>query len=481
MRMRHYIIMVVMLLLTIIVSSCKKNNGGDPKPEPKESHIIVRVDKTEVVATEGVCEVGIEIEHFGDLATLNVAKETQYGRLVKKFAKNKLLDKYTHVYIIQPTDPKDITLEFFAEDKNGGVSKAIKVKVTNNSEVSDARLGMSNLQCISRVTGAESYGNPDIDSRLPKVKFVVNNNTHTRFDVGGTDLGIIWEIEPGRYGLFFGDTVGKNFLPQGSVNGGNWRNNVLLFSTDTDLEDGLTITGAVTDMIGNAKEVVYGGKTEGNGSSIPTGVVRANGADYVHYMNIKSWDDWSTNFSSMYKSTDKAYNWSALDHVKFTPTSNFGQVGYYNDNGTVYMIGTQPGRQHFPHLARFNEKDIENPLKYEFWIGNGWVKGREDCALPLFEDRAGELSFAYMPKLKKWILMYISDVTARYEISLRYSNRPEGPWSQPIKVASGWQWPELYGSFIHPLSQSGTKVYFTMSLWYPYNSYLMSIDLELLR
>ena len=209
---------------------------------------------------------------------------------------------------------------------------------------------------------------------------------------------------------------------------------------------------------------------------MPTEAIHAKNADYIHYMNIKTWTGWVTNYSSLYKSTDEGNNWERLSGVNFAGESNFGQCGYYNDNGLVYMMATKTGRSDKPHLARFDEKDIENTDKYEFWNGFGWVEGREAAAAPLFDDKVGELSFSYMPELKKWVLLYFNET--RYEISLRYSENPVGPWSDPMQVASGRDWPQLYGSFIHPLSRNGTTLYFIMSMWLPYNTYLMSIDLK---
>ena len=138
-------------------------------------------------------------------------------------------------------------------------------------------------------------------------------------------------------------------------------------------------------------------------------------------------------------------------------------------------MGTNTGRDNYPHLARFKEEDIENQEKYEYWVGNGYIVGREDLAVPLFTDPTGELSFSYIPEINKWVLLYFNGT--RYEITMRYANHLEGPWSDPIQVASGWAWPQLYGSYIHPLSQQGSTLYFIMSMWLPYNTYLMSINL----
>ena len=83
----------------------------------------------------------------------------------------------------------------------------------------------------------------------------------------------------------------------------------------------------------------------------------------------------------------------------------------------------------------------------------------------------------YLPEFEKWVILYFNG--PRYEISMRYADKITGPWSEPLTVASGAQYAQLYGSFIHPLSkQEGGKLYFVMSMWLPYNTYLMSHDVK---
>lgn len=477
MTIRHHILSLclpALCLASIGHISCKKESTG----EESTNDIIIKVSSEDIYTTRGAAEIGIDIDGFENLASLQVVKETRYGKLPTKHNKSILTKSFTYEYIIKSTDPDLIILNFTGFDKQGGQSETVTVNVHNTYKPSTEKISLSNLQCLSRVTGNEDNGHDG----LPAVKYALGNRTDLNYNVGGTDLGIVWEIEPERYGLFFGDTYGSDFKPNFSApgpNGGSWRSNVVLFSNDTNLKNGLTINGAATDKNGQAKEICFGAKnTSGSGdwTSIPTAAIHANNAEYVHYMNIKTWTGWVTNYSSLYKSTDKGHNWERVSDVNFGGESNFGQVGYYNDNGTIYMMGTNTGRDHSPHLARFNEKDIESPDKYEFWNGIGWVKGREDLATPLFNDPTGELSFSYMPELGKWVLLYFNGT--RYEISMRYADIPEGPWSEPRQVASGWQWAQLYGSYIHPLSKEGTTLYFIMSMWLPYNTYLMSIDLK---
>lgn len=462
------------LSVCIISTSCGKENGG---AGTQASDIIIRVGQTELPAGSGLVEVDVEIDGFERIDYLKVVKETVYGKLPAKHEKKYLAGRIKYAYQIKETDPESIVLGFTAYDVEGKESNTEYVTIDNESGLDSKSITISNLQCVSRVTGAEDNGH----NGLPSVKYTLNNRTDLKYNVGATDLGIVWEMAANKFGIFFGDTYGADFKPNylaPGPNGSAWRSNVVLFSSDTDLSNGITIDGASTDGV-QAKEICFSAhNTSGSGdfTSIPTAAIHADGADYVHYMNIKTWDGWVTNYSSLYKSTDGGDNWERVNSVNFSGESNFGQCGYYNDDGTIYMMGTKSGRDDIPYLARFKENDIENPDKYEFWNGFGWVYGKESAAAPLFNDKVGELSFSYLPELRKWVLLYFNG--PRYEISFRYADNPTGPWSEPAQVAGGREWPQLYGSFIHPLSKKGTTLYFIMSMWLPYNTYLMSIDLK---
>ena len=165
--------------------------------------------------------------------------------------------------------------------------------------------------------------------------FYSQEDKSAKTDVGGTDLGIVWEIRPGKYGIFLGDTYGRAFKPyQAKPNTAesHWRCNVLAFSNDTVLDDGLSINAMCTDGRGYAREIIYGGKDKsgkGDWTSIPTAAIRANGMDYVHYFNMKNWNGWVTNYSGMYKSTDEGQTWTKCEHVHFSSDSSFGQIGYF--------------------------------------------------------------------------------------------------------------------------------------------------------
>ncbi len=468
--------LLCMLCLSACMASISCAKEDDTRTKEK-SEVQISIAKNEITPVEGMAEIQMTISGFENLDYLKVVKVTSYGKLPAKHGKSLVTDRFTYSYLIKETDPENITLEFTAFDIEGKASDTRAVRITNTGQKKSSDIRFSNLQCLSRVTGAEDNGHDG----LPPVKYTLNNRTDLKYNVGGTDLGIVWEMSKNRFGLIFGDTFGADFKPNYSSpgpNGGSWRSNVILLSNDTELSNGLTINGAV--MEGNeAKQICFSAhNTSGAGdwTSIPTAAIHANNADYVHYMNIRTWTGWVTNYSSLYKSTNGGNDWERVNSVNFSGESNFGQCGYYNDGGTVYMMSTQTGRAGMPYLARFKETDIEDPGKYEFWNGFGWATGKENAAAPLFNDKVGELSFCYMPELRKWVLLYFND--PRYEICLRHADNMEGPWSEPMQVASGRDWPQLYGSFIHPLSKKGTTLYFIMSMWLPYNTYLMSIDLK---
>ncbi|MCU7694583.1 DUF4185 domain-containing protein [Haoranjiania flava] len=359
---------------------------------------------------------------------------------------------------------------------------ANKIAINN---VDTSSIQMINLVRIARVTGTP----------LPGENFPSSNNTAVKYDVGGTDLGIMWHMSGDKTGIFFGDTNGRDFVAgKGGGNGSNWRSNVLAFSEDKNLDDGLTISGMLTDEEGKAKEVAAGAKANPKvyQTSIPTGAIRANGIDYVHYMNIYEWSAphgrWLTNFSSVYASYDDGKSWQRKQYLTFKSDSKFSQITYAKRNGYVYMLGTLAGRGAPGYLARFKEKDIENLNTYEYWNGEGkkWIRNDENAATAVIPAPLGEASLLYHEKYKRWILMYIYDynydanpVVKRHAIVYRDAKELTGIWSNIKVLTTSKEYPGLYSPYIHPLENSGDKIYFTMSLWSPYNVFLFRANLKL--
>ncbi|MCF0176259.1 MAG: DUF4185 domain-containing protein [Bacteroidales bacterium] len=343
---------------------------------------------------------------------------------------------------------------------------------------------LKNAHVVARVTGVPMEGE----------NFPCPNNTAQDYDLHGTDLGMFWAIKDGKYGIFFGDSSGEGFKTfSNGGNGSNWRSNVLAYSSDTDLSDGLTIDGMAVDDEGKAREICLGGKGNQNPSdyftSIPTSAVKAGKLDCVHYMNIHNWAGkhgrWPTHFSSLYVSEDDGASWRRAKEVTFGPESHFSQVAYGKKGGMVYMIGCWSGRGDDGYLARFREKDILRMDRYEYWNGSRWVKGDENAAAPVIKGPVGEASLLWQEELKRWILTYTCDPKLDenpimdHQDILYLSTEDITSWNGPRQVLSVGNYRGMYGGYMHPLSAKGDKLYYMLSFWRPYNTFLCVADFSL--
>ena len=460
---KKQILATAFVIFAFLLSSCDNTDRiYVPEDEITASETNLLPDKmTKTVSTT------LSFKNLASIDYLSVKKSGGDNYSVK-INQSELSQAYRFNYAIQSSDPESFVLRLQAYYRDGNASNILSLSIDN-------RWGffIRKVTRIARVTGTRMVGET----------FPSPNNTAGRWNVGGTDLGIVWEIQPGKYGIFFGDTFGRDFVPNASSpgpNGGSWRSNVLAFSEDTHLDDGLAFNGMATDNRGDAREIIYGGKDgsgAGNWTSIPTAAIHAGDADYVHYFNIRNWTGWVTNYSGMYKSLDKGQTWVKCENISFPSNSYFGMAGYFKKDGYVYMIGTPSGRDGSARLARFRESDIEDREKYEYWAdaSNQWIQGDETGAVIIIRDKAGELSFLYNDTLKKWIIAYFN--ADRYNITMRTAEEITGPWSDPYELAAGAEYAQLYGSYFHPVSVSGNTLYFLMSMWMPYNVFLMKAEL----
>ena len=459
--LKEYTLFISIVLNGLLLSSCNKNNSHEIYVPVDE----ISTEETNLIPDKVTKSVSVTLS-FKNLENIDYLSITKNGADIysNKINRSELSSPYIFNYKIQKSDPESFKLILKAYYKDGNASNELSLDIDN-------RWGffIRKVSQIARVTGTaraeETFPSP--------------NNTAVKWNVGGTDLGIIWEIQPGKYGIFFGDTYGRDFTPNPAnpgPNGGSWRCNVLAYSEDTNLEDGLSFSSMATDDRGDAREIIYGAKDEsgsGDWTSIPAAAIHANNADYVLYFNIRTWTGWITNYSGLYKSIDNGQTWEKCQNTSFPSNSYFAMGGYFKKDGYVYMIGTPAGRDGSPRLARFRESNIENRDNYEYWNGTTkeWIQGDESKATIIIDDKAGELSFIYNDKIKKWIIAYFCN--DRYNITMRTAEDITGAWSDPFELASGAEYAQLYGSFFHPLSVSGENLYFLMSMWMPYNVFLM--------
>ncbi|RZL18663.1 MAG: DUF4185 domain-containing protein, partial [Pedobacter sp.] len=218
----------------------------------------------------------------------------------------------------------------------------------------------------------------------------------------------------------------------------------------------------------------------GSHTTIPTAAIHANGADYVHFMDVRKWGGpgtWTTNYSALYRSIDEGMTWSSCPGVRFEAKSNFSQVAYAKQGDLIYMLGTIAGRFGSAYLARFKQGDILNQSQYEYWsTTQGWIKGKEGLASPIIDGPIAEASLFYSSRFRRWIVTYLNE--KKGALVLREAVELTGVWSDEKIMVTSKDYPGLYGAFIVPSASVGNKLYFNMSTWFSYNVFLMEATLK---
>ncbi|MBL1072895.1 DUF4185 domain-containing protein [Nocardia sp. 2] len=325
---------------------------------------------------------------------------------------------------------------------------------------------VSQVREVAKLTGAHSI-----------------NRTDKRWQVQGTDLGIFWESKPGEVAIAFGDTVGANFHPPGGF-GDDWRSNLLAFSSDRDLTDGVTFDRMVTDSRCHAAELLGSKKLDNvEITTIPTSGFALGDRQYMSYMSIRTWNSvpgtFFTNYGGIAYSDDGGEHWIKDAHAKWDNIfglSSFQVSAMVPQGDYVYMFGTPSTRLAAVGLARVPKDQVLNPTAYQYWSDGTWTSvGGHKSATPVVEGPAGELSVRYDAARNRWQMSYLD--TSKAAIVVRESDSPQGVWSPGTPTVSALQFPELYGGFIHPWSE-GNDMYFTMSTWNDYNVYLMGARVE---
>ncbi|MFI5778410.1 DUF4185 domain-containing protein [Nocardia sp. NPDC051570] len=310
------------------------------------------------------------------------------------------------------------------------------------------------------------------------------NRTDLRWQVDGTDLGIMWESAPGRIAVAFGDTFGTGWTPGGPMGvEQDWRSNVLGYSTEHDLSKGLVLDDMVQDSRCHAAELLDSRKIKNFETTvIPTSGFALGSRQYLSYMSVNRWSlipgMWWTNRGGLAYSDDGGSTWVKDQYAQWD--NMFGvdrfQVTTMVPHGDyVYMFGTPNGRVGTIGLARVPLGEVLNKSAYQYWVDGTWAPAEENGATPLFPGIAGELSVRYDESSGQWQMMYLDPT--RHAIVLRTAADPQGAWTDGTVLIDTDDYPKAYGGFIHPWS-TGRDLYFTMSAWDSYNVYLMHATLD---
>lgn len=324
----------------------------------------------------------------------------------------------------------------------------------NKSDTLTEGLILTKVDKVSQITGEDSP-----------------NKTLSRFDVWGTDLGSMTEMD-GKVYLFGGDTFS-------SSDSENWRSNVLFIIEDDDPSDGLTITDAVTDKWGSAKELL--GSVKRNNfqmTVIPTDIFTIGGDLYCIYMSVKHWNElggsWICDYSGLAKSSDAGQTWQKLS-LRWPGESNFIQTAHCLVDDTLYLWGIPAGRYGGVALMKVDVAQVEDYEAYAYFTGTDdegkpqWVQGSEgvEQAKIIIEAPVGEISVIYNEYLGNFIMTYLHE--GGKGVVMRESITPWGEWSEEYVLATPAQYPSLYGGYMCPkyVEDDGKTFYFAMSQFFP--------------
>ncbi|WP_245905940.1 DUF4185 domain-containing protein [Mycolicibacterium palauense] len=360
------------------------------------------------------------------------------------------------------------------------------------------------------------------NNAFPGLFWKQTNNT-AGFGIYGTDLGIMWDGGIWNGKPFVHTAYGDTF--SGPNMTGDWRSNVLLISTDTNLSNGLSLeqTGYAYQFIPSNRGALSWFTREV--TVIPTAGIQIDGKQYVNYMSVRQWGNpgsWSTNYSGIAVYNPDTDKWSLANSTirsaglfrsskPYVWGSNNFQMGAFvlppegsaqADDGWLYSYGTPAGRSGTIYVSRVQQDEILNLSKYQYWNGSDWVSNRPSSAEPILPGTtkssffglfkrtvypsAGELSVQYNQYLDKYLMTYTDGGN---NVVMRLSDSPESGWSDPITLATSLQYPGLYAPMIHPWSGTGkltdssgdgdySTLYWNMSLWGNYNVALMETDLS---
>lgn len=320
----------------------------------------------------------------------------------------------------------------------------------------EAPLGIGGTENLGPITGQSSP-----------------NDTAARWGIHGTDLGhMFWHH--GKLHMVFGDTFGYPGL-----GGRNWRSNTMARIANPDPTSGLPFEAMITGPKGLAKELIPSKKKDGvEKTVIPTYGVSIGDRMYLHYMSVQSWGAhgrWVVGHSGIAYSDDDGDTWHTPPEAVWPRGSGFEQVAFVKEDGLLYTFGISEGRWSGVHLRRVQPAEILDPAAYEFWDGETWSDDPA-AAASIVPAPVGELSVAWSTPQRRWLMMYLHP--EHKAVVLRSAPNLTGPWSREHVVVTAAEYPGLYAPYIVPGTEIDRDLYYTMSMWGPYNVFLMRTSLQ---
>ena len=325
------------------------------------------------------------------------------------------------------------------------------------------------------------------------------SRTRSRFGIDATDLGSSFEHR-GRLFFLFGDTWGR----PGDLDAIGWTSSREPDKIKLNFHNGADGKWHPPRVSG----------IEQGAFEIPSGGISVDGVMYVIFTTDHSREK-TMGRSVLARSRDDG---RTFEQVYELSRDRFINVSFWRDGGWIYLFGSGEYRKSSPRLARIPAASLEDHSRWEYLnprAADGrptWSSNETDAA-PLFtHDVIGEFSVAYLPPVRRYVMLYNSHRPRG--ITLRSAEKPWGPWSEGsvifdphrdggygkfMHVPAGpgrrsttfndrgreKEWGGEYGPYLmarytRPLP-AGCRIYYTLSTWNPYQVVIMKTDLRLGR
>jgi hypothetical protein len=345
----------------------------------------------------------------------------------------------------------------------------------------------NSTQRVCQVTG-------DLDRATGRATL---NQTGKRYGVVATDLGSSLEHR-GKLYFLFGDTWGRP-----------GDRDALAWTDSTDPEK--ILLQFHRDRDGKWLPLTVPGIRQG-AFEVPSGGISLGGILYVVCTTEHSARK-VMGRSVLACSRDDGRTFERLYELS---RDRFINVSLWQAGGWLYLYGSGEYRGSSVCLARVRPAEIGDRRALRYFQGLDGAgrprwSAREAEAAPLFRhDVVGELSVAYLPPVKRYVMLYNSSKPRG--IVLRSAAAPWGPWSGGTVIFEPWrdkgyghflhisakfkgkgdklsdpkredEWGGEYGPYLMARFTKGEagrcRIYYTMSTWNPYQVVVMRTDLKL--
>ncbi|MEA5118129.1 MAG: DUF4185 domain-containing protein [Propionicimonas sp.] len=310
--------------------------------------------------------------------------------------------------------------------------------------------------------------------------------------LAGADLGHMTTLGERTF-FVFGDNFGERDPEAYGGTGEIWKSNAMAWSTSDDPSDGIVFDGWILDELGQVKELLPGdhkpNEVEGETTKIPTQLFTVGQVMYLGYMSVLHWGApgvWTADHAGLARSTDLGQTWEILPGVRWSGESNFVQLAQVpltaDGRDWIYLWGIPSGRFGSVKLMRVPASDdaVADPASYEYFAGTHseaprWSP-REAEAVTVLDGPVGELSVMWSTHLERWLL---TTMAGNADAVVFEGLSPWGPWSPPHTITTQTETPGLYAPYMTPryVSDNGRRIYFTLSVWGPYQVFWYSMDL----